>query len=244
MAKAYGKASVGAPPMSVPHLDTRVLDGKRIILFGPFATFSTKFLKNGSYLDLFKSTTTHNVWPMVNVGVDEFPLVEYLAGQLMLSDDDRFNALKEYFPNAKKEDWRLWQAGQRVQIIKRDKEKGGVLRLGTQLVTSQDGSIAGLLGASPGASTAAPIMLDLIDKLFKGKLATADWQSKMHQIIPSYGIKLNDHPDQLYNEWVYTSEALQLAPPPVINVKKSAQQTAPQGAMGKPKSAAATDMAL
>ncbi|MBE7197563.1 MAG: malate dehydrogenase (quinone), partial [Parafilimonas terrae] len=158
LAKAYGKASVGSPPMSVPHLDTRVLGGKRVILFGPFATFSTKFLKEGSYLDLLSSTTTSNIWPMMRVGMDEFPLVEYLAGQLMLSDDDRIAALRDYFPKAKKEDWRLWQAGQRVQIIKRDPQKGGVLKLGTEIVNAKDGSIAALLGASPGASTAAPIM--------------------------------------------------------------------------------------
>lgn len=149
MAKAYGIASVGAPPMSVPHLDTRVLDGKRVILFGPFATFSTKFLKEGSYFDLLSSVTTHNIWPMTKVGVDQYPLVEYLAGQLMQSDDDRFAALQQYFPEAKKQDWRLWQAGQRVQIIKRDEEKGGVLKLGTEIVVSADASIAGLLGASP-----------------------------------------------------------------------------------------------
>nr|BFE97394.1 malate dehydrogenase (quinone) [Pseudomonas brassicacearum subsp. brassicacearum] len=178
LAKAYGKASVGAPPMSVPHLDTRVLDGKRVILFGPFATFSTKFLKNGSYFDLLTSTTTHNVWPMTKVGIEQYPLVEYLAGQLMLSDEDRFNALKEYFPEAKQEDWRLWQAGQRVQIIKRDEEKGGVLKLGTEVVASQDGSIAGLLGASPGASTAAPIMLTVLEKVFKDKVASPAWQEK------------------------------------------------------------------
>ncbi len=117
MAKAYGIAATGAPPMSVPHLDTRVLDGKRVILFGPFATFSTKFLKEGSYLDLFSSMTTHNLWPMTKVGIDQFDLVQYLAGQLMQSDDDRFEALQTYFPQAKKEDWRLWQAGQRGQII-------------------------------------------------------------------------------------------------------------------------------
>ncbi len=147
LAKAYGKASVGSPPMSVPHLDTRMLGGKRVILFGPFATFSTKFLKEGSYLDLLSSTTTSNIWPMMRVGMDEFPLVEYLAGQLMLSDDDRIAALREYFPKAKKEEWRLWQAGQRVQIIKRDPQKGGVLKLGTEIVNAKDGSIAALLGA-------------------------------------------------------------------------------------------------
>jgi len=113
LAKAYGKASVGSPPMSVPHLDTRVLDGKKVLLFGPFATFSTKSLKEGSLLDLFSTVRPHNIGPMLRVGVDEYPLVEYLAGQLMLSDDDRYQALKEYFPQAQKEDWRLWQAGQR-----------------------------------------------------------------------------------------------------------------------------------
>jgi len=240
LAKAYGKASVGSPPMSVPHLDTRVLDGKRIILFGPFATFSTKFLKNGSYLDLLRSTNTHNVVPMMHVGVDEFPLVEYLAGQLMLSDDDRFNALKEYFPNAKKEDWRLWQAGQRVQIIKRDEAKGGVLKLGTEIVASKDGTIAGLLGASPGASTAAPIMLSVLEKVFKDKVATPAWQQKIRQIVPSYGTKLNDNPAKVYEEWTTTSAMLQLNPPPQIDLRvaPAAKPTAPQPAK------AAADMAL
>jgi malate dehydrogenase (quinone) len=217
MAKAYGIASTGAPPMSVPHLDTRLLDGKRVILFGPFATFSTKFLKQGSYLDLFGSMTLHNLWPMTKVGVDQFDLVQYLAGQLMQSDDDRFNALKEYFPHAKKEDWRLWQAGQRVQIIKRDQEQGGVLKLGTEVVSSGDGSIAGLLGASPGASTAAPIMLDVLQKLFKDKVATPAWQEKIRLIIPSYGTSLNDDPKRTMEEWTYTARILQLAPPPAID---------------------------
>lgn len=222
MAKAYGIASTGAPPMSVPHLDTRVLDGKRVILFGPFATFSTKFLKQGSYLDLFGSMTLHNVWPMTKVGVDQFDLVQYLAGQLMQSDDDRFNALKEYFPHAKKEDWRLWQAGQRVQIIKRDEEQGGVLKLGTEVVSSEDGSIAGLLGASPGASTAAPIMLEVLQKLFKDKVATPAWQEKIRQIIPSYGTSLNDDPKRTMEEWTYTAKILQLAPPPSIDERAPA----------------------
>ena len=170
LAKVYGKASVGAPPMSVPHIDTRVLDGKRVVLFGPFATFSTKFLKNGSLWDLMSSTTTSNVMPMMHVGLDNFDLVKYLVSQVMLSEEDRFEALKEYYPQAKKEDWRLWQAGQRVQIIKRDADKGGVLRLGTEVVSDQQGTIAALLGASPGASTAAPIMLNLLEKVFGGKL--------------------------------------------------------------------------
>lgn len=240
LAKAYGKASVGAPPMSVPHLDTRMLDGKRVILFGPFATFSTKFLKQGSYFDLLTSTTVHNVWPMTKVGVEQYPLVEYLAGQLMLSDEDRMNALKEYFPNAKKEDWRLWQAGQRVQIIKRDDEKGGVLKLGTEIVSSKDNSIAGLLGASPGASTAAPIMLGVLEKIFKDKVATPAWQEKLHQIVPSYGTKLNDDPARVVQEWAYTAGVLQLDPPPVID-----QSIAPKAPVQPAqKSKPASDIAL
>jgi malate dehydrogenase (quinone) len=217
LAKAYGKASVGSPPMSVPHLDTRVLGGKRVLLFGPFATFSTKFLKEGSYLDLLTSTTTSNVWPMMRVGLDEFPLVEYLAGQLMLSDDDRLAALKEYFPNARKGEWRLWQAGQRVQIIKRDKDKGGVLKLGTEIVNAKDGSIAALLGASPGASTAAPIMLEVLQKVFAKNVATPEWQAKIRQIVPSYGQRLNDDPEKVAQGWAYTSEQLQLPTPPAID---------------------------
>ncbi|MDG9857749.1 malate dehydrogenase (quinone) [Pseudomonas nitroreducens] len=240
LAKAYGKASVGAPPMSVPHLDTRVLDGKRVILFGPFATFSTKFLKEGSYLDLLGSTNVHNVWPMTRVGIDEYPLVEYLAGQLMLSDDDRLAALREYFPEAKAEDWRLWQAGQRVQIIKRDADKGGVLKLGTEIVASADGSIAGLLGASPGASTAAPIMLNVLEKVFKDKLATPEWQAKVHQIVPSYGTKLNDSAEKTYAEWSYTAKVLQLDPPPAIDQAPAVQPTDAAPAAEK----AASDMAL
>ncbi|WP_460137254.1 malate dehydrogenase (quinone) [Pseudomonas sp. S1_E04] len=243
LAKAYGKASVGSPPMSVPHLDTRVLDGKRVILFGPFATFSTKFLKEGSYLDLLTSTTTHNIWPMTKVGIREYPLVEYLAGQLMLSDDDRFKALQEYFPNAKQSDWRLWQAGQRVQIIKRDEEQGGVLKLGTEVVSSADNTIAGLLGASPGASTAAPIMLTVLQKVFKDKVATPEWQAKLHQIVPSYGTKLNDSPEAVAKEWAYTAGVLQLMPPPVIPqmaAPKATEAAKPAAQPSKP----ASDLAL
>lgn len=243
LAKAYGKASVGAPPMSVPHLDTRVLDGKRVILFGPFATFSTKFLKEGSYLDLLTTTTTHNVWPMTKVGIKEYPLVEYLAGQLMLSDEDRLNALKEYFPNAKAEDWRLWQAGQRVQIIKRDEAAGGVLKLGTEIVASADGTIAGLLGASPGASTAAPIMLTVLQKVFKDKVASPAWQEKLHQIVPSYGTQLNSSPEKVAQEWAYTSKVLELTPPPAIG-QVAAPAAAPAAPAKAPKANAATDMAL
>ena len=177
---------------------------------------------------------------MTKVGIEQYPLVEYLAGQLMLSDDDRFAALKEYFPNAKQEDWRLWQAGQRVQIIKRDEEKGGVLKLGTEIVASEDGSIAGLLGASPGASTAAPIMLSVLQKVFKDQVATPAWQEKLKQIVPSYGTALNDSPERVAKEWAYTAEVLQLTPPPPV---KGAAPQAP-ASLAKPESNPAADMAL
>ena len=216
MAKVYGKATVGAPPMSVPHLDTRVLDGKRVLLFGPFATFSSKFLKNGSLWDLFGSLRTSNIMPMAHVGIDNFNLVKYLVGQLMLSDDDRHKALQEYFPQARKEDWKLWVAGQRVQIIEKDEKKGGVLRLGTEVVTSQDGTIAALLGASPGASTAAPIMLELMERVFKDKVASPAWQAKLKQIIPSYGQSLDGNPALTEQVLQETSRILELEslPPP------------------------------
>jgi malate dehydrogenase (quinone) len=218
-AKAYGKASVGSPPMSVPHLDTRILDGKKALLFGPFATFSTKFLKNGSYSDLLASTRMNNIVPMVRVGLSEFSLIKYLAGQLMLSDADRLKTLQEYLPRAQQQDWRLWQAGQRVQIIKRDKVKGGVLKLGTEIVCSKDGSIAGLLGASPGASTAAPIMLNLLDMAFKERLRSPAWQAKIRQIIPGYGTQLSANPRKALESLNATSEALQLSAPPMWTPK-------------------------
>lgn len=210
MAKVYGKASVGAPPMSVPHLDTRIFNGKPALLFGPFATFSSKFLKNGSLWDLPSSVTFSNLMPMTHVGLDNFDLVKYLISQVMMDDDDRFAALQEYFPEAKKEDWRLAIAGQRVQVIKKDADKGGVLKLGTEIVSSQDGSIAALLGASPGASTAAPIMLSLLEKVFKQQVATPEWQSKLKTIIPSYGQKLNGNIDLTNQIRRYTSETLHL----------------------------------
>ncbi|WP_241572587.1 malate dehydrogenase (quinone) [Rosenbergiella nectarea] len=239
-AKVYGQASVGAPPMSVPHLDTRYLDGKKVVLFGPFATFSTKYLKNGSLLDLFSATTTHNVMPMAHVGVDNFDLVKYLIGQVMLSDEDRFNALKEYFPEAKQSDWKLWQAGQRVQIVKKDADKGGVLKLGTEIVTDQQKTIAALLGASPGASTAAPIMLNVIEKLFPQQVKTPQWQARIKQVVPSYGQKLNNDPALAQQVWDHTAEVLQLTPPPRIQMSAPASAQAPTSTTTTPN----RDMAL
>lgn len=184
-AKVYGKAGVGAPPMSVPHLDTRVIDGKLSLLFGPFAGFSPKFLKTGSLFDLPGSVKISNLIPMLAVGKDNIDLTRYLIEQVMQSPQDRLDALREFFPDAELADWRLLTAGQRVQIIKQDERKGGILQFGTEVVAAADGSIAALLGASPGASTAVDVMLDIIGKCFTTRLP--EWKTKLAEIIPSYG---------------------------------------------------------
>lgn len=192
-AKVYGKASVGSPPMSVPHLDTRIIDGKKALLFGPFATFSTKFLKNGSWIDLPASVGTGNVRPMFQAGIDNIPLTKYLIEQVMNSQEDRIATLRDYLPEVKAEDWTLVNAGQRVQIVKDDPKKGGLLQFGTEVVASADGSVTALLGASPGASTAAPIMLKVLKaSAFRDQLKSAEWDAKMKEMIPSYGRHLND----------------------------------------------------
>ncbi len=165
-AKVYGKAAIGAPPMSVPHLDTRMIDGKPALLFGPFAGFTTKFLKTGSYLDLIKSIRTNNVSSLLGVAKHNWDLTQYLIKEATQSHADRMASLRNFMPTAKNEDWTLKHAGKRVQIIKPDAEKGGKLEFGTEVITTQDGSLAGLLGASPGASVSVPAMIDVIEKCF------------------------------------------------------------------------------
>ncbi|MBC8153495.1 MAG: malate:quinone oxidoreductase, partial [Bacteroidetes bacterium] len=210
-AKVYGKASVGAPPMSVPHLDTRMIDGKRELLFGPYAGFSTKFLKSGSYMDLPKSIQMSNIAPMLMAGLHNIPLTKYLIQQVFQSPEDRLAALREYFPDAQMDDWELEMAGQRVQVIKKDDEEGGVLEFGTEVVSSADGSIAALLGASPGASTAVSIMLDLLRKCFRDKVNSADWQHKLREMIPSYGTLLANDPQLTQELRAYTGNVLGLS---------------------------------
>lgn len=189
-AKVYGKASVGAPPMSVPHLDTRVVDGTASLLFGPYAGFTPKFLKTGSWFDLFASIRWHNIVPMLQVALRNLDLVTYLVGELLASPSKKLDALRAFYPHAKADDWYSLTAGQRVQIIKNEPGKGGVLQFGTEVVASADGSIAGLLGASPGASTAAPIMLEVIEKCFPDRLEA--WRPVLRRMVPSYGRKIGD----------------------------------------------------
>ncbi|TRX02770.1 malate:quinone oxidoreductase [Flavobacterium gawalongense] len=209
-AKVYGKASVGAPPMSVPHIDSRMINGEKALLFGPFAGFSTRFLKNGSYSDLPLSIKTDNIIPMIAAGIKNIPLTKYLIEQVRQSPKDRINALREYVPGARSKDWKLERAGQRVQVIKKDEKEGGILEFGTEVITTADGSLSVLLGASPGASTAVSIMIDLIGRCFKEEIGTPQWQEKLKMMIPSYGQALNTNPTLLKEIRKDTAEILKL----------------------------------
>ena len=188
-AKVYSQASVGAPPMSVPHLDTRVVGGEASLMFGPFATFSPKFLKQGSMLDIVSQVRPHNLVPMLQVAVKNPDLITYLVGELMKNHAKKVDSLRTFMPTAKDEDWTLIDAGQRAQVMKKDPKKGGVLQFGTEVVSAADGSIAGLLGASPGASTAVPIMLSLLKKCFPNEYPS--WESELRELIPTFGEQLN-----------------------------------------------------
>ncbi|KIL72428.1 malate:quinone oxidoreductase [Bacillus badius] len=221
-AKVYGKAKVGAPPMSVPHLDTRYIDNKKSLLFGPFAGFSPKFLKTGSNMDLIASVKPHNITTLLAAGVKEMALTKYLIQQLMLSKEQRMQELREFIPNAKSEDWDMVVAGQRVQVIK-DTEAGGkgTLQFGTEVVSASDGSIAALLGASPGASTAVHVMLEVLQRCFPQHMG--EWEAKIKEMIPSYGMSLMQNPELL--EEVHASTAQTLG----LRENKQQLQTAGQG---------------
>jgi malate dehydrogenase (quinone) len=208
-AKVYGKAPVGAPPMSVPHLDTRFIDNKESLLFGPFAGFSPKFLKNGSMLDLITSVKAHNLVTMMAAGVKNVSLTTYLIKQVMLSKEQRMEALREFIPNAKSEDWDLLVAGQRVQIIKDTAAGKGTLQFGTEVINAADGSIAALLGASPGASTAVSVMLEVIEKCFPQHMKA--WEPKIKEMIPSYGVPLLKNPELIRDIHTSTAQTLGLS---------------------------------
>lgn len=207
-AKVYSQASVGAPPMSVPHLDTRVVDGETSLLFGPFATFSPKFLKHGSVFDLIAQVRPSNLWPMLKVAIDNPSLIKYLVGELLKSTPRKVDSLREFVPSARNEDWQLLNAGQRAQVMKKDPQKGGILQFGTEVVTSSDGTIAGLLGASPGASTAVAIMLNVLATCFPGRMV--QWEPQLRELIPRYGRELNGEADAAAATLAETAAALEL----------------------------------
>jgi malate dehydrogenase (quinone) len=207
--KVYGKAKVGAPPMSVPHLDTRYINNKKSLLFGPFAGFSPKFLKTGSLFDLVTSVKPNNVFTMLSAGAKELPLTKYLVQQVLQSKEQRMEELREFVPNAKSEDWDLIVAGQRVQVIKDTEESGkGTLQFGTELITGADGTVAALLGASPGASTAVNVMLDIMDRCFPEYME--EWEPKIKEMLPSYGVSLAENPELLREIHASNSKVLRL----------------------------------
>lgn len=208
--KVYGKAALGAPPMSVPHLDTRIINGKPALLFGPYAGFTTKFLKQGSYLDLFNSITANNLNSMLGAARHNVDLTRYLIGEALQSHKSRVATLRQFYPQATEADWHLENAGKRVQIIKKCDVKGGKLEFGTEIVTSQDGTIAALLGASPGASVSVQTMINVIERCFKSQLKNEAWQQKLKALVPSYGESLIDNANLLQQVRERTLKTLQL----------------------------------
>ena len=207
-AKVYSQASVGAPPMSVPHLDTRVVDGQKSLLFGPYATANPKFLKQGSLLDLPKSIRFANLLPYIAVGLSNFGLIKYLVGELIKTKKIKFESLKDFVPTADMVDWQLLNAGQRAQVIKKDAKKLGILQFGTEIVAAGDGSIAGLLGASPGASTAVHAMLNVL-KATQPQIIERNLE-KLNEILPSYGKRLSDDPRAAAASLASTAKILKL----------------------------------
>lgn len=210
-AKVYSLAAVGAPPMSVPHLDTRIINGKPSLLFGPYTGFTTKFLKHGSRLDLVKSVKPDNLKSLLGAGAHNFDLTKYLVKEVFQNQNQRMQALQAFIPNACTEDWQLAHAGKRVQIIKRCHHKWGKLEFGTEIVAAEDGSLAALLGASPGASVSVKTMLEVLEKCFPQQMQSSAWQDKLKTMIPSYGSSLIDNAKLSASVRKYTLTTLKLS---------------------------------
>ncbi|GGI43091.1 malate dehydrogenase (quinone) [Mammaliicoccus stepanovicii] len=208
-AKVYGKEPAGTPPMTVPHLDRRYIQGKESLLFGPFAAIGPKFLKNGSNLDLFKSINPSNIVTMLSSGVKNMSLVKYSVEQVLQKKEDRMKELRRFVPNAKDEDWDIHIAGKRVQVIKDTKEHGrGFIQFGTEVVNSEDNTVIALLGESPGASTSVSVALEVFEKNFPQYINK--WEPKIKEIIPSYGESLIEDSELLKKIRKETTKDLEL----------------------------------
>ena len=190
-AKVYGQALGAAPTMAVPHLDTRIIDGQRKLLFGPFAAWTTKFLhQEGRWTDLPASIKPHNLGTLLKIGATNLDLIRYLLQQGTQSMAARMRVLQEFYPGAKQEDWKLIDAGIRVQAIKKTDGEAGIVHYGTEVLTSADRSMSALLGASPGASTSVHIILEVIRTSFPQLLKGDAGLARIQSIIPTYGIDL------------------------------------------------------
>lgn len=208
-AKVYGMSPGAAPTMAVPHLDTRIIDGKKALLFGPYAAWTTKFLhRKGSFLDLPGSIGIDNIGSLIKVGLHNIPLVRYLVQQGTQSMETRLGELRNFYPDAKTEDWQLIDAGIRVQAIKKEDGDAGIVHFGTEVLTSSDHTISALLGASPGASVSTNIILEVIKKCFADTLSTDAGHQRMKAMIPSYDQDLTQ-PEQAELQATLAKEAFE-----------------------------------
>ena len=212
-AKVYGQALDAAPTMAVPHLDTRVLDGRKTLLFGPFAAWTTKFLhRKGSWTDLPFSIKPDNLATLLKIGASNLPLVRYLIQQGTQSMADRMAVLHIFYPAAQAKDWKLIDAGIRVQAIKKTDGEAGIVHYGTEVITNPDRSISALLGASPGASVCVPIVLEVIKNCFP-QLVTGDaGRARLKEMIPTHDedIKLASNADRFRAVQYKTNALLQI----------------------------------
>jgi malate dehydrogenase (quinone) len=207
-AKVYGKVAVGSPPMSVPHLDTRVIGGRRSLLFGPYAGFSSKFLKHGSLMDLFRSVTPAIIRPMLSVARDNVDLTEYLIEQLLQSESHRLATLDKYFrmPMRPTGPSRWPGSGSRSSSPTLDT---------AEFSSSEPGLFRRKIGRSSacwGPPPAPPrrLQFSVLQKCFPDELTPSAWLPKLKEIIPSYGISLIDDGDLLRRVCADTAPVLKL----------------------------------